>query len=121
MKHHNRTTGPGGPGPPRPLRRPPIPPSPPERAVTLRGISRAGLELLRCRRSLTHRPTVAQLRALARFDGSAPRTYRLDPAREWLPECLPADFPYGAAGLCFAHAGGGAIVALPDGAGFTLD
>ena len=79
------------------------------------------MELLRCRRSLTHRPTVGQLWALARFGGSAPRTYRLDPAREWLPESLPADFPFGAAGLCFAHAGGGAIVALPDGAGFTLD
>lgn len=118
--HHNRITGSGGPGPPRPLRRPPFPPSPPERAVTLRGISHAGLELVRCRRSLTHRPTVAQLRALARFGGSAPRTYRLDPAREWLPECLPADFPFGAAGLRFAHAGGGAIVALPDGAGFAL-
>jgi len=89
--------------------------------VTLRGTSAAGLELLRCWRSLTHCPTVAQLRTLARFGGSAPRTYRLDPAREWLPEFLPADFPLGAAGLCFAHAGGGAIVALPDGAGFTLD
>ena len=113
--HDNRITGPGGPGPP-----PPFPPSPPVRAVTLRGISRAGLELLRFRRSLTHRPTVGQLRALARFGGRAPRTYRLDPAREWLPESLPADFPLGAAGLCFAHAGGGAIVALPDGAGFAL-
>jgi hypothetical protein len=113
--HDNRTTGPGGPGPPLPHAS-----SPPLQAVTLRRISAAGLELLRCRRSLTHRPTVAQLRALARFGGRAPRTYRLDPAREWLPESLPADFPLGAAGLCFAHAGGGAIVALPDGAGFTL-
>ena len=114
--HDNRITGPGGPGPPLSFTS-----STPLRAVTLRGISRAGVELLRCRRSLTHRPTVGQLWALARFGGFAPRTDRLDPAREWLPESLPADFPFGAAGLRFAHAGGGAIVALPDGAGFTLD
>jgi hypothetical protein len=93
---------------------------PPARAVNLRRISRAGLELARNRRALTHRPTRGQLWALARFDGRAPRTYRLDPALEWLPGGLPAGFPLGAAGLCFASADG-AIVALPDGGGFALD
>ena len=37
----------------------------------------------------------------------------------WLPEALPTDFPHGADGLLFAHAGG-QLVALPNGAGFPL-
>jgi hypothetical protein len=37
----------------------------------------------------------------------------------WLPESLPLDFPHGADGLCFAHAGG-EVVVLPDGCSFAL-
>ena len=116
--HDNRTTGPGGSGPQRPVR-PLIPPCPPVRAVTPRGISRAVLELVRCRRALSERPTRRQLWAMARYGGTAPRTVPLDPGSGWLPPSLPVGFPLGAAGLCFAHAGGGAMVALPDGSGFT--
>ena len=56
---------------------------------------------------------------MASFDGRQPCSYRLDRADNWLPESLPIGVPYGASGLCFAHAGG-EIVALPDGAGFAL-
>ena len=76
-------------------------------------------ELVRERRRLRHRPTIAQLRTMAWFDGRQPCSYRLDRADNWLPESLPTGFPYGANGLCFAHAGG-EVVALPDGAGFAL-
>jgi hypothetical protein len=44
---------------------------------------------------------------------------RLDPAVNWLPECLPADFPHRADGLRIAHAGGESVV-LPNGWGFVL-
>src|SRR4051794_24725024 len=101
----NRTTGPGGPGPPGRRERSVMAGVPTARSVTLRRISRAGLELARHRRALSHRPTRGQLWALVRFDGRAPRTYRLDPQVEWLPGGLPAGFPLGKAGLCFAHAG----------------
>jgi hypothetical protein len=77
------------------------------------------VELLRERRRLRHRPTVAQLRAMAQLDGREPCSYRLDRAVNWLPESLPVEFPYGASGLCFAHQGG-EVVVLPDGAGFAL-
>ena len=77
------------------------------------------VELARERRQLEHVPTLAQLEAMARLGGSRPCSYRLDRAVNWLPESLPADFPHGASGLCFAHAGG-AIVVLPGGAGFAL-
>jgi hypothetical protein len=77
------------------------------------------VELARERRRLTHRPTVAQLRAMARLGGRRPCSYRLDPAVNWLPESLPLDFPHGASGLCFAHRGG-EVVVLPNGCGFAL-
>ena len=64
-------------------------------------------------------PTRAQLQAMARMGGSRPCSYRLDGAVNWLPESLPVDFPHGASGLCFAHRGG-AVVVLPDGAGFAV-
>jgi hypothetical protein len=81
--------------------------------------ARVAVELLRGRPRLAHRPTYAQLRTMARFDGREPCSYRLDRAINWLPESLPVGFPYGASGLCFAHQGG-EVVALPDGAGFAL-
>jgi hypothetical protein len=102
------------------------PPMPPVNEATARGrriptsrVLRAAAELARERQRLRHRPTFAQLRMMARFDGREPCSYRLDPAANWLPESLPVGFPYGALGLCFAHAGG-EVVVLPDGAGFAL-
>jgi len=92
---------------------------PPERRITPSRISRVAVELARERRSLAHRPTVAQLRTMARLDGRAPCSYRLDAAVNWLPESLPVGFPHGADGLRFAHAGG-EVVVLPDGCGFVL-
>jgi hypothetical protein len=91
----------------------------PQRRITPGQATRAALELAREHRHLHHRPTVRQLRALARFDGSRPCSYRLDPEVNWLPESLPTDFPLGASGLCFAHRGG-EVVVLPDGGGFAL-
>ena len=102
------------------------PPRPPVKEVTARErriprsrVLRVCVELVRQRRRLRHRPTMAQLRTMAWFDGREPCSYRLDRAVNWLPESLPVGFPYGALGLCFAHEGG-EIVVLPDGAGFAL-
>src|SRR3954453_16891014 len=101
--HRKRTTAPGGipgtTGPPRPVH--------------------TAFELARAGRRLRHRPTLAQLRTMAAFDGSAPASYRLDAAGNRLPEGRPADFPYGSVGLRFTHAGG-QLVALPDACGFSL-
>lgn len=81
--------------------------------------ARVAVELARECRRLSHRPTVAQLRTMARFGGRQPCSYRLDRAVNWLPESLPLDFPHGASGLCFAHPGG-EVVVLPNGCGFAL-
>jgi hypothetical protein len=91
----------------------------PPRRITPARAARVAAELARERRQLHHRPTVAQLRALARFEGRSPCSYRLDPEVNWLPESLPLDFPHGAHGLCFEHRGG-ELVVLPDGGGFAL-
>ena len=103
-----RTTAPdgiaAGPGPPH---------------LPRRRVIHAALELARHAAELTDRPSLAQLRCLARFGGVAPRSYRLDPALNWLPESLPVGFPLGATGLRFAHVGG-TLVALPDGSAFAL-
>jgi hypothetical protein len=116
-----RTTAPdgirGGLGPPQ--ARPVKEAIPPERRITPVQAARAARELARERRHLHHRPTVPQLRALARFDGSRPCSYRLDPDVNSLPEALPTDFPHGASGLCFAHHSG-EVVVLSDGGGFAL-
>lgn len=93
--------------------------SPPEGRITPGQAARVAVELARERRRLAHVPTLAQLEAMARLGGSRPCSYRLDRAVNWLPESLPADFPHGASGLCFAHAGG-QVVVLPGGAGFAL-
>ena len=90
-----------------------------ERRITAAKAARTALELARERRHVHHRPTLAQLRALARLEGSRPCSYRLDPDVNWLPESLPVDFPHGASGLCFEHRGG-ELVVLPDGGGFAL-
>ena len=117
--HRKRTTGPDGTGPPLRPEQPVKQPVPPERRITLARVSRIAVELARERRRVAHRPTVAQLRTMAHMNGRAPCSYRLDAAVNWLPESLPVGFPHGADGLCFAHAGG-AVVVLPDGAGFAL-
>ena len=115
-----RTTGPGVPGsagrPERPAKGQVLP----EWQMSPARLSRAVLELAREHRRLAHVPTMAQLRTMAGFDGRAPSTYRLDPAVNWLPECLPADFPHGADGLRITHAFGESVV-LPNGCGFVLD
>jgi hypothetical protein len=92
----------------------------PEWQMTRSRLCRAVIELAREHRRLAHVPTMAQVRMMAGFDGRAPRTYRLDPAVNWLPECLPLDFPHGADGLRMTHAYGDSVV-LPNGWGFSLD
>jgi hypothetical protein len=116
----NRTTGPGVPGSARRPERPVKWKEFPERKMTRSRLVRAVIELMRERRRLTHVPTRAQLRAMAGFEGRAPRTYRLDPAVNWLPRCLPVAFPHGADGLRITHAYGESVV-LPNGCGFVLD
>jgi hypothetical protein len=119
--HRKRTTGPDGirdvTGPPD--GRPVNGVGPPERRITPGRAARVAVELARERRRLEHVPSLAQLEAMARLGGSRPCSYRLDAAVNWLPESLPAGFPHGASGLCFAHHGG-RVVVLPDGAGFAL-
>ena len=117
--HRKRTTGPGVSGPLGRSERPAKEKAPPEWRITPTRLSRAVIELAREHRRIAHRPTVAQLRMMALFDGRAPSSYRLDAAVNWLPEVLPVGFPHGADGLCFAHADGD-IVVLPCGAGFEL-
>ena len=115
-----RTTGPGVPGstgrPERPVKGQVLP----EWQMTRSRLMRAVLELAREHRRMAHRPTMAQLRTMAGFDGRAPSTYRIDAAVNWLPECLPADFPHGADGLRITHASGESVL-LPNGYGFLLD
>ena len=115
-----RTTGPGVSGPTDRPERPVKEKVWPEWRITPSRLSRVVLELALEHRRIAHRPTMAQMRTMAGFDGRAPSTYRLDPAVNWLPECLPVGFPHGADGLCFTHAGGDVVV-LPDGCGFALD
>jgi hypothetical protein len=119
--HCKRTTAPDGiwgvMGPPS--RRPVKQVIPPERRITPGRAARVVVELARERRRLRHMPTLGQLEVMARLAGTQPCSYQLDPAVNWLPESLPIDFPHGANGLCFAHPGG-AVVVLPDGAGFAL-
>jgi hypothetical protein len=92
---------------------------PPERRITAANAARTALELAREHRHMHHRPTLNQLRAMARLEGYRPCSYQLDPDLNWLPESLPLDFPHGANGLCFEYRGG-ELVVLPDGGGFAL-
>jgi hypothetical protein len=117
-----RSTGPGVPGPTGQPERPVKGQVLPEWQMTRSRLCRAVLVpvLARERRRLDHVPTREQVRMMAGFEGRAPSTYRLDPAVNWLPECLPADFPHGADGLRMTHAYGDSVV-LPNGCGFLLD
>ncbi len=115
-----RTTGPGVPGSTGRSERPMKGQVLPEWQMTRSRLWRAVIELVREHRRLAHVPTMAQLRTMAGFDGRAPSTYRLDPAVNWLPECLPVDFPHGADGLRITHAYGESVV-LPNGCGFVLN
>ena len=114
-----RTTAPDGiPGSPGP---PPTADHPPagRRATRVAAALHVARELIRSGVRVRHRPTLAQLRAMAALDGHSPASYPLDPADNWLPESLPADFPHGSIGLRFTHADG-ELVTLPDGWSFSL-
>ena len=114
--HWKRTTAPDGiPGSPGPPPTADHPPRPTRVGVALR----VAREFTRHGEKVHHRPTLAQLRAMAALDGHSPASYPLDDAVNWLPESLPADFPHGAVGLFFAHADG-QCVTLPNGWSFTL-
>jgi hypothetical protein len=82
------------------------------------------VELARSHRRLAHRPTVAQVRTMARFDGRDPCSYLLDPSVNIVPELI---FGYerelGHHGLCFTGRlphGVREFVAFSDGGGFDL-
>jgi len=114
--HKNRTTAVDGTGA---LDAPDTQFDPPR--VPLRRLLRAMLELARSHRQLRHRPTRAQVRDLARFNGRNPRSYRLDPGElAELPLGLERPVP-GAYALCFLAGDGDRqreLVALPGGGGF---
>ena len=89
-----------------------------------RRIAAAIVELARSRHRLAHRPTVAQVRTMARFEGRQPCSYLLDPAVNFVPELI---FGYerelGRHALCFTGRlphGVREFVALSDGGGFDL-
>jgi hypothetical protein len=82
------------------------------------------VELARSRRRLAQRPTLAQVRTMARLEGRQPCSYLLDPAVNFVPELI---FGYerelGHHGLCFTGRlphGVREFVAFPDGGGFDL-
>ena len=115
-----RTTGPGVTGSTDRPERPVKEKARPEWRITPTRLSRAAFELARAHRRIEHRPTMAQLRTMAGFDGRGPSTYDLDLAVRWMPQAVRAGLPPAADGLCFTHAGGDVVV-LPDGCGFVLD
>ena len=89
-----------------------------------RRIAAAIVELARSRRRVAHRPTVAQVRTMARFEGREPCSYLLDPRVNFVPEMI---FGYerelGRHALCFTGRlphGVREFVALSDGGGFDL-
>jgi hypothetical protein len=89
-----------------------------------RRIAAAIVELARSRRRLAHRPTVAQVRTMARLEGREPCSYLLDPRVNFVPEMI---FGYerelGRHALCFTGRlphGVREFVALSDGGGFDL-
>ncbi len=92
--------------------------------IGLRRIAAAIVELARSRRRLAHRPTVAQVRTMARFEGREPCSYLLDPLVNFVPELI---FGYerelGSHALCFTGGlphGVREFVAFSDGGGFDL-
>ena len=92
--------------------------------LPVRCIVRAMLELARHHRRLTHRPTRAQVRDLARWNGREPGSYLLDPANGELPEpAFGLERQHGRHALVFTASDRGRrreLVALPDGGGFDL-
>jgi hypothetical protein len=92
--------------------------------VPLRRLARAMLELARHHRRLTHRPTRAQVRDLARWNGREPSSYLLDPMNGELPEpAFGLERAHGRHALVFTASDRGRrreLVALPDGGGFDL-
>jgi hypothetical protein len=90
------------------------------RALPPRATARAVVRLARHRRRLRHRPTLAQVQMMIRFDGREPCSYELDPAVNFMPHAVPVGFPSGRNGLCFVHGHQGELVVAPDGTGFSL-
>ena len=90
------------------------------RGLPPRATARAVVELARNRRRLRHRPTLAQVQMMVRFDGREPCSYLLDPAVNFMPDVVPVGFPSGRNGLCFVHGRCGEMVVAPDGTGFSL-
>ena len=91
------------------------------------GVRRIGAAIARlvCERGrLTHWPTIAQVRAMARFDGREPCSYLLDPGVNFVPELLAGyEGELGRHALCFTATlphGMREFVALSDGGGFDL-
>jgi hypothetical protein len=89
-----------------------------------RRMAAAIVELARSRRRLAHRPTIEQVRTMARFEGREPCSYLLDPTVNFVPELI---FGYerelGRHALCFTGRlphGVREFVAFPDGGGFDL-
>jgi len=87
-------------------------------------VAMAIVELARSRRQLAHRPTVAQVRTMARFEGREPCSYLLDPQVNFVPELI---FGYerelGRHALCFTGRlphGVREFVAFSGGGGFDL-
>lgn len=87
-------------------------------------VAMAIVELARSRRQLAHRPTLAQVVTMARFDGREPCSYLLDPLVNFVPELI---FGYerelGNHALCFTGRlphGVREFVAFSDGGGFDL-
>ena len=90
MLRRKRTTGPDVSGPFEPVE----PPVKIRRRLSGGSPARLARAVGRARaraRQIKHRPTLGQLRLMARFDGRQPSTYRLDRAENWLPECCPTD------------------------------
>lgn len=89
-----------------------------------RRVAAALVELARSHRRLVHRPTVAQVRTMARFEGRKPSSYLLDPTVNVVPELIFGyDRELGHHALCFTGRlphGVREFVALSDGGGFDL-
>jgi hypothetical protein len=92
--------------------------------VGLRRIAATIGRLARERRRLSHWPSLAQVRAMARFDGREPCSYLLDPRVNFVPELLAGhEGALGRHALSFTARlplGVREFVALSDGGGFDL-
>jgi hypothetical protein len=121
VREKNGSTAPGG----RPVYAVDDPPAKVRgERIGLRWTAAAMIELARSRRRLTHRPTLGQVRTMARFEGREPCSYLLDPRVNFVPEL---SFGYerelGSHALCFIGRlphGVREFVAFADGGGFDL-